>query len=552
MSYYLNFKIKQMKRTLLYTGLVAFALQTGCTKDFEQINTDPTKTPPANYNTDYFLSGSQAKYIDAITGYNGAILFQSGWVQIFASTSSGSADYYSNMDKYVQSGSTADYAGRAWDVGFHAARLANEIVRNYSANADKVNVVSAAIIMKVLCMQYITDIYGDCPYSQAFQLPEGVTLPAYDKQQAVYTAMLSDLDAALSKFDASKAAPSVDLFPYAGNVAQWKKFGYSLMLRLAMRLTKADAATAQKYAEKAAAGGTLASTADDAFIKGDNANGYRSENARALATSADLYQVRWSKSLIEFLRSTGDPRVSAIAEIPKPGLKSNQTTDSIGNNVDSIQLGLPNGWDMNGGATDISQSPGYPGGTGTGADVTSIGKYSRPRPQVYTNLNSAQFVLTYAESELLLAEAKVRGWNVGSATAAAHYANGVIGGFRSLATFPTLSDSAAVSLATATTYAAAHPLNVSSTDASLKMINEQYWATTGMLMNFVEAWNNWKRSGYPVLTPVVYAGNFSNNVIPRRQIYHSGEKTANGANYAIGVSSLTGGDVFNAKVWWDK
>ena len=158
------------------------------------------------------------------------------------------------------------------------------------------------------------------PYSQALQGAEGVSLPVYDKQQAVYTAMLSELDAALSKFDASKAKPGADLFSYAGDVAKWKKFGYSLMLRLAMRLTKADAATAKTYAEKAAAGGTFASVADDAYIKGDDANGYRSENSRALITGADYYQVRWSKTLIDYLKSTNDPRVSAIAEVSQAGI----------------------------------------------------------------------------------------------------------------------------------------------------------------------------------------------------------------------------------------
>lgn len=538
-----------MKRSLLYICLGAGVLVTGCTKDFEDINTDPTQTAPANFNSDYFLSGSQYNYINGITGYNGSILFQSGWVQIFSSTSSGAANYYSNADKYLASGNTNDYAGRGWDLSYKGGRLAQEIIKNYGANPDKVNVVSAATVMKVLCMQYVTDIYGDIPYSQAFQAAANVTTPVYDKQQDVYNAMLSDLDRALSKFDASKAKPGADLFPYAGDVAKWKKFGYSLMLRLAMRLTKADAATAQKYAEKAAAGGTLSSVSEDAYIKGDNTNGYRSENSRSLITPADFYSVRWSKTLIDYLKSTNDPRVSVIAEVPQDGLAANNDVTKTGDNTFSKQLGEPNGWDLNGGATDITKSPGYPGGTGTGGDVTPIGKYSRPRLVIYTDLNSPQFVLTYAESELLLAEAKVRGWNVGSATAAAHYANGVSAALQSLAAF---GPSAVISAATADAYAAANPLNTSSTTASLKMINEQYWATTGILMNFVEAWNNWKRSGYPVLTPVVYAGNFSNGIIPRRQLYPTTESTANPANYKIGVGSLSGGDNWQSKVWWDK
>ncbi|HEX6431650.1 MAG TPA: SusD/RagB family nutrient-binding outer membrane lipoprotein [Niastella sp.] len=538
-----------MKRTLLYTGLVVSALITGCTKDFEEINTDPTQTPPSNYNSDYFLAGSQRQYIDGITGYNGAILFQSGWAQIFASTSSGAANYYSNMDKYVASGGTADYSGRGFDLGYKSARLAQELIKNYANNADKVNYVSAATVMKVLVMHYVTDLYGDIPYSQALQAATNVTQPVYDKQQVVYNSLLSDLDSALMKFDASKEKPVVDLFPYKGDVAQWKKFGYSLMLRIAMRLTKADIATAQKYAEKAAAGGTLSSVAEDAYVKGDNTNGYRSENSRALTTAADFYQVRWSKTLIDFLRGTNDPRVSAIAEVPLRGVDSNTNQKLAGNNIDTAQRGLPHGWDMNGGATDITKSPGYPGYTiGPKKDTAFIGKYSRPRIAVYADLNSPQFVLTYAESELLLAEAKVRGWNVGSTTAAQHYANGVLAGIQSLAYF---GDAAKVDAAVANVYVAANPLAVGTT-AALKMINEQYWATTGILMNFTEAWNNWKRSGYPVLTPVNYSGNFSGGVIPRRQLYPTTEPTANPQAYKTGVANLTAGDNWGSKIWWDK
>lgn len=533
-----------MKRSFLYIWLAVFVLA-GCTKDFESINTDPNQVAPSNFNSDYFLSGSQRQYIDGITGYNGAILFQSGWAQIFASTTSGAANYYSNMDKYVPSGNTNDYSGRGFDLGYRSARLSQEIIKNYGSNADKVNVVSAATVMKVLAMHYVTDLYGDIPYSQALQAATGVTQPIYDKQQDVYSSMLSELDAALSAFDVSKEKPGADLFPYDGDVALWKKFGYSLMLRIAMRLTKADLAKAQQYAEKAAAGGTLSSVSEDAYIRGDNTNGYRSENSRALATAADFYQVKWSKTLMDFLKATNDPRVSAIAEIPPAGLTAAQDPTLTGNNAFANQRGLPNGWDLNGGATDISNAPGYPGASGN----DPIGLYSRPRNLIYTDLNSPQFVLTYAESELLLAEAKVRGWNVGATTAVQHYANGVSAALQSLSAF---GSATTISAVTANAYAAANPLNVSSTDASLKMINEQYWATTGILMNFVEAWNNWRRSGYPVLTPVVYPGNFSGGVIPRRQLYPTTESTANPNNYRSAVSSLTAGDAWQSRVWWDK
>ncbi len=537
-----------MKKLIIYLCLGLTLFGAGCTRDFDEINTDPTRSTPENFNPNYFLSSSQWEYINAISGYNGAILFQSGWMQIFASTSSGAANYYSNADKYVPSGNTNDYLGRSWNIGFRSSSLANEIITLTSDDPELVNLTNIAVIMKVLNAQYLADMYGDIPYTQALQAKSGLTLPVYDPQENVYKAMLSDLDAALSKLDPNKQGPTADLFPYKGDVTQWKRFGYSLMLRIAMRLVKADPNTAKTYAEKAAAGGTFASVADDAYVKADDPGGYRNPNAAALNVVGDLYEVRWSKRLIDFLKSTNDPRLGVIAEVPPAGLAANQDINLPGNNDPAIQIGMPNGYDLNGGATDISKSPGYPGGTGSGADFTPIGKYSRPRNDVYGDYSGVIFVLTYAETELLLAEAAVRGWNVGG-TAAQHFANGVSGGIQSLAAF---GPAGVISIATANAYAAAHPLDVSSTQSALKMINELYWVTTGTLLNFVEAWNNWKRSGYPELANVNYPGSFSGGVIPRRQPYPLTESTLNSTNYQEAVSRLTGGDTWTSRVWWDK
>jgi hypothetical protein len=110
---------------------------------------------------------------------------------------------------------------------------------------------------------------------------------------------------------------------------------------------------------------------------------------------------------------------------------------------------------------------------------------------------------------------------------------------------------AIISSADANAYADTHPLDVSTNENSLKMINEQYWATSGSQLNFTDAWNNWKRSGYPVLTPVVYTGNFSGGVIPRRQPYPTNEGTLNKESYDAAVGRLPGGDTWSSKMWWD-
>jgi hypothetical protein len=51
----------------------------------------------------------------------------------------------------------------------------------------------------------------------------------------------------------------------------------------------------------------------------------------------------------------------------------------------------------------------------------------------------------------------------------------------------------------------------------LQQINEQYWVAGFMDEN--ECFANWRRSGYPVLTPVNYPGNVTGGTIPRRFTY---------------------------------
>ena len=97
-----------------------------------------------------------------------------------------------------------------------------------------------------------------------------------------------------------------------------------------------------------------------------------------------------------------------------------------------------------------------------------------------------------------------------------------------------------------------HPLDVSSTDNSLKQINTQYWVLTGTIFDFDEAWSNWRRSGYPVLTPVNYTGNFTGGTIPRRQSYPTSESSTNPNGYKTAVANLAGGDTYSGRVWWDK
>ncbi|MFI8377916.1 SusD/RagB family nutrient-binding outer membrane lipoprotein [Leeuwenhoekiella sp. NPDC079379] len=527
-----------------YIKIAAAALVLGlgsCDSDFTDVNTDPDKASEEIFDPNLILPDAIYKYANSTVGYRGPVLFQSMWVQLMASTST-VANYYSNADKYVPTGSTNDYAGRIWEDNYRVASEVAEMSRLSDLKGFE-NLSKIGVIVKVMSFAYMSDIYGDIPFSEALQLQSGISRPIYDKQEDVYPQLLIDLDTAISGLDDSGDKPTSDII-YEGDIAKWKKFGYSLMLKMAMRLVEVDETLAQTYIEKAAAGGVFASADDEAVIATDNSTGFNNGNAAALGTAADLYEVRWSDVMIDFLKSTDDPRLSIIAEVPQAGLAANQTFGLAGNSAPANQLGLPNGFDINGGATDISTTTNYPGPTGTGDDTAVIGAYSRPTG-MYRNLNAPIFILTYAETQLLLAEAAVRGYNV-SGTASSYYANALTGALTTIGKF----GGGTIAPGVITTYATDNPLDLSSEEASLEMINTQYWATTGLLGNFVESWSNWRRSNYPVLQPVNYVGNFSQGMIPVRQIYPSSESTNNPENYNTAASGM-GGDTWTVKVWWD-
>jgi hypothetical protein len=530
--------MKKYINLLLISSLIIFI---SCDERFEELNTDPNRPGAAVFDPNLLLPTATFQHGDLLTGYSGPILFQSMWIQALASTSTGGANYYSNADKYVASPSTPNYIEGNWNVGFSLSSRLNQM-ETLAEQRGLTNLRSVAQIMKVSALSVVSDTYGDIPYSEALKAQEGISQPKYDSQSELYIQMLSELENALNSINLSGDQIRNDVM-YRGDLAKWRRFGYSLMLKLGLRMTNANASAAQSWVQKAVAGGVFTSTDDDALVPSDEANGYSNSSANALNVPDDIYEVRWSKLMIDYLQANNDPRLRIVAEVPPAGLAANRNGLVVGNNNPAVQIGLPNGFDLRGGDFDISRHPNFPGSTGNAGDVAIIGSYSRPTA-IYRNRNAPIFVLTYAEVQLLLADAAVRGFVSGSPSD--FYRTGVLAAFTSMGKF----GGATISNADATAYVNANPLNISAPNTALKMINEQIWATTSLFVNFLEAWNNWKRTGYPELTPVNFPGNFSSGQIPRRQPYPAGESSTNQESLRAAISRM-GGDNWITRTWWD-
>jgi hypothetical protein len=105
---------------------------------------------------------------------------------------------------------------------------------------------------------------------------------------------------------------------------------------------------------------------------------------------------------------------------------------------------------------------------------------------------------------------------------------------------PTLT----VSNAAVTAYLTTYPYGV--TKPALEMIGEQLWVNK--FFNWWEAWSDWRRTGFPKLTPTNYPGNVTGGTIPVRLRYPTNEVAGN-PNYQTGATLP---DDFTTKVWWDK
>ncbi|MBO2011181.1 SusD/RagB family nutrient-binding outer membrane lipoprotein [Hymenobacter negativus] len=515
----------------------ALLLSSGCTKDFNDINTNPSTYTQSSFDANYLLTTSQLGYTGsadlAYDTWRANLIYSSTMIQGLSTVVS-----YWAGDKYLlNEGYTAAYWGGT-TVGAYVEQV-KPITDMVQFTADKPrykNLHQIGRIMRALIMERLTDLYGDVPYSQAgLGYYTGVITPKYDKQQDIYTDLMKEVDEATAALDPAGDIPTGDVY-YKGNIDQWKRFGNTLLLRMAMRLTKADLATAQAYATKVQ-GKTMLSNADNAFVLHDISGARVTQNRNSQVLLGDggqeNYYVKWSNTFIDYLKLNNDPRLSKIAVTQLYLTEVTKGQSATPNSSAAAQKGMPNGKDLSGRAAyDISSTPGY----------TTFPDYSSPSPGMIKR-NGPTFVLTYAESELLLAEAAQR-WGLGSASQ--HYNAGVTAANTYLSQY---DDALTVAPADVASYLTAHPY---SAGTGLEMINTQYWALTNTMLDFYESWANWRRSGYPVLTPVVYPNNATNGQIPRRFPYPTTEITSNPDNYRAASAAVPGGDNLSGRVWWDK
>jgi hypothetical protein len=510
---------------LLFCGLLLAG--NSCDQDFEEINTNPilaTSLDPA-----YLFSTAQFAAAQPTHHYQGEIVQQVNTP--FTGVIEGG-----NHNVVIEANANALFNA------LYGGPVRNliDILAQTKDNPARSNLYHMSRIWKAYVFMLLVDTYGDVPYFEAGKgFQEGTYQPAYDDQKAIYEDLLKELEDATGKLDATKDVVTADLF-YGGNIVQWKKLGYSLLLRAGMRYTELEPAAggkADQIVDKAVAGGLMTANSDNALIR------YTATYNNAMTaqlTSTERQNFFVGKPFVDFLKGNNDPRLPFIAV-----RYSNSATPAGGTMTTdpAAQVGMPYGYSDQ----TIVNAPGYPGKeNGTFA-------YSQFRRNTILSLFAPEYFVTHAQTQLLLAEAALRGYIAGGATAAAtYYANGILAHMDQMKDY----DATVVNIPAAAQQAyLLEPGVVFNPATGLKQINEQYWVAS--LSNWPEAWANFRRSGYPQLAPVNYPGEdptvktASAGGFIRRLTYPAREKSVN--TQQVDAASLRmGGDNLGTRLFWDK
>jgi len=516
--------IKIFKRLI---AIYAVSLFVGCDKDFKEINTNPysiTSIDPA-----LLLAGAQRHHIGNWAGENLI-------VQQFAVPYNTGANLGFNFNEDID-----DFSNPKWGVYNGSLKNIIQALNLLGPSTSRVNLKSMLRIMKAEIFMGLVDTYGDVPYSEAGKaVIETVFYPKYDDDAVIYDDLYKELKEATAALSASGDYVSADLF-YGANaqpsvkttnatdqVAKWKKLGYSLLLRLGMRYSKTNATKAQSIVAEAFSGGVMTSNADNAYVKPDGTLYSQADNANLQNFSQFNYA---AEAFVDQLKNTRDPRAKfMIAQFADPGKVSN---DPNPDTVLANQYGVPLG------KTDAQLSvPPYRGTRGGGLNYSqfNIWKLAAPAaPELY---------VTYAQTSLLLAEAAKRGWvSGGDAAAQTYYENAIRADMAVYSLYP---GTTAITTADINGYLVHPSVAYNPTDA-LKLINTQYWIVN--IRNGTEAWANFRRSGFPALSPNLFNNNLNGGFV-RRMSYPNVEASSNTANYQS-ASTAIGGDKLTSKVFWD-
>lgn len=476
-----------MKFSKLFIGA---AVATGllftqsCSKidQFGDLNTDPNRaTEPV---PSALLTNTLAHLGNNLVWDQGGINTVAGlYAQYFSETQYTDASRYSkptfNFDGY--------YAGPLFDL---------QTIIDYNSNGEtsakaaqfgsNVNQIAIARILKAQYFKFLTDAYGDIPYSGALK---GNPIVSYDKQEQIYPDLIKEFKEAAAQLDVNAPIAIQGDIMFGGNISKWKKYANSLRALAALNLAKVNATLGRAEFSAAVAAGVIETVADNATIDypgGKFPNPFY--NYYNLTQRKD-YAV--SKTLLD--RMANDPRRPAYA------------TSAVG-----FPYGLPRDQAV--------------------AFANANPSYAQIYPAARNSASASLTVIGAGNMWLARAEAAFRGWTTDNVATA--YSNGIM---MSMQRWGVYSSAALAS------YIAANP------PTDLQAIATEEWKA--WYPNGMEGWNVIRRTGFPVLTPATGTTNIPRRFPYGPNEYNLNNANVQSAASRYNAGGQSSDSQF-ANVWW--
>jgi hypothetical protein len=502
-----------------------------CTKDFEDTNVNPAQISDVMLLEDNNLVG--APISNLIFNLNGhqieEDLCYDSWMG-FMGTPTDFVGNVNNTTYYIRWNS---YWGRIYGSVMSPGKLVIERAQQY-----KLPMFAAwARLVRIVGISKLTAIHGPVIYSNYGSSANSIL---YDKESDLYPLLFKQLDSIQTDFAANpKYAGFAKFDPtnYKGNIANWMKVVNSVRLRLAMRISKIDKATAKTQGEKA--------LADPAGLIETNADNFTNNLLGNIMPVAQIsYQwddTRMGAVIESFMVGLNDGRISKyFAPVAVPGLAADHPAIPY--------KGIRNGAYIKAKADHV------------------------PFSRVSNDFNGVTIrrVFTAAEVAFLKAEAGLRGWT-GAGDPQKNYENGIKLSFADWG-----ASGADAYLADAVSkpinyvdpvdarnnFTAASTITVAWNNADVdelkleKIITQKYFAA---FTQTLEAWVDFRRTGYPKIPHV--AKNDSSpdwGIIPadqwiKRMPFVNAERTGNTAAVTDAVTKMGTGakDDIATRLWWD-
>ena len=471
----------------------------GCNK-FKDMNVSPTLLTSAS--TKGLLTNAQQALSDLMLGNTAASRLPALYIQHLSEGPYPGPSLYSDRNLSF----SGWYTGPLYDLQTIISYNQGD---NKAAvgNGSKDNQIAVARIMKAFYFLNLTDRYGDIPYSQALKANEAYS-PVYDKQQDIYTDLFKELTEAQAQIKPSENKVVGDII-LNGNMEGWKRFANTLRIIMALRLSKVDPAKGKTEYAAADAAGVITSNAQNiayTFLAADPNNYNPWYNNYSISNRND-YAI--STTLTDYMAPKNDPRLPIYGEVLAGG----------------VVKGLAPGRNV---AVNIP------------AAYSRIGKYFGGPDPAGSGKGAPLVLMSYAQVLFMRAEAAKIGYSTGGdAEAKTQYEAAIKASWEQFGVF---------NQAAYTAYIALPDVAYDAANGYRKIMTEKW--VHGYLNHSWEAWNDWRRTGFPVLTPATDA--VDSRGIPLRLGYPANESTLNGPNYNEAVSRLGGKDDNYGKMWWLK